>query len=81
MSSCKLFIWDDELERNTSNESKNLIGCNCAEVVQELGCIIKDLEIKKKEKMKLKLENERKKDNLFKNLLIVSRCLFFAYQK
>lgn len=54
MANCKLFIWDDKLERNTSNESKNSTGCNCTEVVQELGYIIKDLEEKKKEKMKFK---------------------------
>lgn len=59
MSSCKIFICDDELERNTSNEFKNSIGCNFTEVVLELGCIIKDLEAKKKKKMKLKLENEK----------------------
>lgn len=81
VSSFKLFIWDDELECNTSNESKNSVGCTCTEVVQELGCIIKDLKDKKKEKIKLKLENKRKKVNSFKLLLIVSWCLFFAYHK
>lgn len=65
---CKLFIWDIELERNTSTESKNSIECNCLEVVQELSCIIKDIEAMKK-KLKLKLENDRKKFKLFKLLL------------
>lgn len=80
MSSCKLFIWDNELERDASNESKNSFGCTCTKVMHELGCIIKYLEAKKKEMMKLKLENERKKANSFKVLLILSWCMFFDYQ-
>lgn len=48
MSSCKLFLWDNELKRNISTEPKKSIGCNCLEVVQELGCIIKDVEARKK---------------------------------
>lgn len=61
MSSCKLFIWDDELECNISIESIHSGGCNCSEVVNNSGCIIKDIEAGRKEKMKMKLENERKK--------------------
>ncbi|CAK8573405.1 unnamed protein product [Lathyrus sativus] len=78
---CKLFIWDNELECSTSSKHKNSIGCNCSDVVQELGCIIKDLEDWKKEKMKMKLENERKKARMLKLLLTFSWCLFFAYKK
>ncbi|CAL5205689.1 unnamed protein product [Lathyrus oleraceus] len=76
-----LFIWDDEVERNTSTEHKNSIRCNCSEFAQELGCIIKDLEARKKEKTELKLENERKKTKMFKLLLTLSWCLLFAYHK
>ncbi|CAK8577862.1 unnamed protein product [Lathyrus sativus] len=81
MSNYKLFLWDDELERSISTEPKISIGCNCSEVMHELSCIIKDVEARKKEKMKLKLENERKKANLFRMLLILSWVLFFSYQK
>ncbi|CAL5212552.1 unnamed protein product [Lathyrus oleraceus] len=72
---CSLFIWDDEVERSTSTEYKNSIRCNCSEFVQELSCIIKDLEARKKDKTKLKLENERKKTKMLKLLLSCSRCL------
>ncbi|CAL5209793.1 unnamed protein product [Lathyrus oleraceus] len=78
---CSLFIWDDEVERNTSTGYKNSIRYNCSEVVQELGRIIKDLEARKKEKIKLKLKKERKKTKMFKLLLTLSWCLFFAHQK
>ena len=47
MSSCKLFLWDGELERSISTQPKEIIGCNCSKVVQELGCIIKDVEARK----------------------------------
>lgn len=30
---CSIFIWDDEVEHNTSTEHKNSIRCNCSEVV------------------------------------------------
>lgn len=69
---CSPFIWDDEVECNTSTKHKNSVRYNFSEVVQELGCIIKDLESRKKEKMKLKLENERKKTKMFKLLLTLS---------
>ncbi|CAL5198051.1 unnamed protein product [Lathyrus oleraceus] len=78
---CSLFIWDNEVERSISTKYKNSIRCNCSKFVQELGFIIKDLEARKKEKMKLKLENERKKTKMFKLLLTPLCCLFFAYQK
>ena len=51
--SCKQFIWDDELERNISSEPINSSGCNCSEIVNDLGCIIKDLEARKKEKINM----------------------------
>ncbi|CAL5205350.1 unnamed protein product [Lathyrus oleraceus] len=61
---CSLFIWDDEVEYNTSTEHKNSIICYLSEVVQELGCIIKDLEARKKEKMEFKLEKKEEDQNV-----------------
>lgn len=50
--------------------------------VKDLGCIIKDLESRKrKEKLMKKFENERKKANMFKFLLVVSWSFLTTYQK
>lgn len=62
MSSSNLFLWDDELECNISTESMHSSGCNYSEVMKDLGCIVKDLKARRKEKMKMKLKSERKKN-------------------
>ncbi|CAK8560578.1 unnamed protein product [Lathyrus sativus] len=72
MSGCKLFIWDDELERNSTSDLRSSSGCNCSKMLKDLGSIVKEIEIGKKAKMKIKLEKEKRKASLLKLLLVVS---------
>ncbi|CAK8569665.1 unnamed protein product [Lathyrus sativus] len=81
MSGCKLFIWDDELERNLASDLKSSSGRNCSKMLKDLGSIIKEIEIVKKEKMKIKLKKKKRKATLLKLVLVVSWGFFFAYHK
>ena len=81
MSGCKLFICDDDLERNPPSDPRSLSGCNCSDMLKDLGSIVKDIEIGKKAKMKIKLEKEKRKTTLLELLLVGSWGFFFAYHK
>lgn len=91
-SSCKLYIWDDEIEghppyvrpviaaeSSTSSMNKLPCDCNCEVVMKELTVMLKDLGMKKNEKLKKKLQHSRKKTNLFMVLLIVSWVFFVGF--
>jgi hypothetical protein len=87
-----LYIWDDEIEghppyvrpvpvqateASSSSLKKLPCDCNCEEVMKDFTMLMKEMGIKKNEKLKKKLEQSRKKSNLFMILLILS-WVFFA---
>jgi hypothetical protein len=87
-----LYIWDDEIEghppyvrpvlahateASSSSLKKLPCDCNCEEVKKDFILLMKDMGINKNEKLKKKLQQSRKKSNLFMILLILS-WVFFA---
>ncbi|KAI5437128.1 hypothetical protein KIW84_023302 [Lathyrus oleraceus] len=76
VSSCKVFIWDDELEghppyvRKISSKPRTPVVCNCSEVVKDLANIMKESESRKNEELEMKLDIERNKGSSSGSLLL-----------
>ncbi|KAK2363633.1 hypothetical protein QL285_088592 [Trifolium repens] len=73
----------NSLIRNSgeTSGSTNPSNCNCSIIWTEVVKIVKEIEVKKDEKMKLKLYDARKTSNMYKNLLFLSWIVVFAYFK
>jgi hypothetical protein len=73
----------NSLIRNSgeTSGSTNPSNCNCSIIWTEVVKIVKEIEVKKDEKMKLKLYDARKTSNMYKNLLFLSWIVVYAYFK
>jgi hypothetical protein len=95
IKSCKLFVWDDEIEghppyirdtrrqtinsNNAPTQSGKECCCKCSELLLEISTIVKELQCKQGEKMKIKLLKERKTSKIFKMFFL--SIILIAYGK
>jgi hypothetical protein len=71
------------VNRNSEETScgANRSNCKCSNVLTQVEKILKEIEVNKHEKMKLKLHNAKKTLKMYRNLLFLSWMVVFAYFK
>jgi hypothetical protein len=83
---CGLFIWDDLIEGHPPyvrprQHEPNSSNFNCSNLLTEIVTILKEIQAIKDQKMKLELHNAVNSSKMYKNLLILSWIIMFAYLK